>query len=290
MAWENLRRSLAVKTLIILSCFTLPLLTACEPEEEPLEPPPMSSMVMDFDSFPSENSTTQVEQLRLAPESIYFSHTNSLTNHQFATLKVFFWSTLIAVGQAVPIHVFQTALNHLPEKQDDGSWVWKYSTTFQNVKYSARLVGKVVAETVEWEMYVSKEGEFTDFKWYTGVSQIDRSGGSWVLYEDPTAPKAIFTITWGRDSSASTAFLKYLNTKEGINNGEYIQYAKIANTNGYDAQFSIYLINDLDTTLSHTEMVEWNIATRAGRVQDPNHYGDNTWYYWDESLADTVAP
>ena len=84
-------------------------------------------------------------------------------------------------GLAIPVASFVESVKQTPVKQPDNSWVWTYSITVQGVTYTAELHGKYIDSGVRWDMYITRQDEYTDFLWYYGESDIDNTRGYWVL-------------------------------------------------------------------------------------------------------------
>jgi hypothetical protein len=240
----------------------------------PPEIPPVSSFVMDFSEF-----TTSQEYQPSGSDRV--GDHMSMHNWSWAATNVLVWNTLITVGLAVPVAAFIESFNHEPTRQPDGTWVWDYNFTVNQVVHLAELHGRVVEEEVQWEMYISKEGEYTDFLWYWGASDLGATEGTWTLFDNPTDPTPLVGIGWHRDPGSGTGDIKYSNVvPEGQENGGYIFYGT---TDGdpYDAFYDIYN-KGLD---NHTE-IEWNRTSKAGRVMDANHFGDSDWRCWDSDHQD----
>ena len=254
-----------------------------EPETaEPPEIPPASTFVLDTAAFPDTSSAgpncaaTPIEAA-VAREARALSY----QNWGWAALNVAVWNTVITVMLAVPAASFVESFNHEPEQQPDGSWVWAYDFSIVQVQYSAELHGALDATGVQWDMYISREGEYTDFHWYSGHSDYLVTEGWWALNKDPDDPEPFISIEWHRAQDGSTGDIKYTNVEPGSpGNGGYIHYGIV--TSLYDAFYDIYHVEDDN----HTD-IEWGRATWEGRVKDPAHFGDDEWHYWDSNLEDT---
>ena len=270
----NARRWIA----IVLSAVVV-LASACkqkEKEGDPPDLPPLSSFVMDFDAFPSTTSGREIASAVTV---------NTTSNYGFAAINVGVWNTLIKIGLAVPVGAFVESFKHKPSKQSDGSWVWSYDVLALGAKYTASLHRSVPDGTIHWDMYVSKQGAYTNFNWYSGVSDLDRSHGTWTLNASPDDPTPLLGIEWNYDATAKTGNIKYTNVvANGAENGGYIYYGVTADPT-YDAFYDIYN-KGADDLIN----IQWNRASKAGRVKNPKHFGTVDWNYWDSTLQDAVAP
>lgn len=85
-----------------------------------------------------------------------------------------------------PIGAFAYAINSVPQKQDDGSYLWTYIFVDQSIEYSVFLFGTPHPSTVEWRMEVSSNDPamlLNHFVWFSGESKNDDTGGYWQFFE-----------------------------------------------------------------------------------------------------------
>jgi hypothetical protein len=276
------RSSASWLSLLAIMAMILPM--GCSDDEstspevtEAPEIPPTTTMLIDFSNFTSEPFVASPGNGMLEP----------MTNQHWgwAALNVVWWQTAITVWLAIPVATFVESFNHEPELQEDGTWVWSYSVTVGSNVYTAALHGRFGGLGTQWEMYISKAGEYTDFLWYRGEADILLTEGWWLMYESPDVPVELLDIDWHRYLETQTGDIRYTNVKPGhADNGGYISYGTTTGTT-YDAFYDIYNIGEDN----HTD-VEWHRMNQNGRVRDPDHFGDNEWYCWDENLEDTECP
>jgi hypothetical protein len=254
-----------------------------EPETgEPPAIPPASTFVLDTASFP-DTSSVGAANGATPIEAAVASAARSLSyqNWGWAALNVAVWNTIITVTLAVPVAAFVESFNHEPVQQLDGSWVWSYDFSIVQVQYSAELHGALDATGVQWDMYISQQGGYADFLWYSGHSDFLVTEGWWTLNKNPEEPVQFIGIEWHRAQDGSTGDIKYTNIEPGAaGNGGYIHYG--ITTSLYDAFYDIYHVE----SDNHTE-IDWSRATWEGRVKDPAHFGDEEWHYWDSNLEDS---
>lgn len=274
---------LKTRTIWLLLLFISLFITGCSEEDStglnPPELPPLNSLLMDFDAFPSQPDTQASAKLAILPincDASYFS---------YAACNVAAWNFLITVGLAIPVASFAESFNHSPVLQNDGTWIWSYNVNLGSTQYTASLHGKIVDANVNWNMYISKAGEYTDFNWYSGSSHLSGSHGTWTLMDTPSNPTPLLQIDWNYDKATNTGDLKYTNVvPNGPENGGYIYYGTDT-TVDYDAFYDIYN-KGLDDLIE----IEWNRMLFDGRVRNLNHFGNLDWHYWDSNLQDSVAP
>jgi hypothetical protein len=236
------------------------------------EIPPDSTFLMDFGDF-SDNTagfkSGTVQQM--FPGS----------NWRWAAGNVAIWNILVSVTLAVPVAAFIESFNHDPVFEGNGRWLWSYDVQAVGANYSAQLSANVSADGVTWEMLISREGDFTDIQWFTGMSDLDGMSGTWTLNRDPEVVEPFVLIEWNRDA-AGAGDIRYTNIAEGdAGNGSSI-YASNMEGAEWDATYEIFNLE-----LENETLIEWNRATKAGRVQDQAQFGDADWHCWSEALQNS---
>ncbi len=265
--------------LIIITALSVVLASCKIKEEETGSAPTLptaASFVMSFDDFDTSVAT------RDAAMNVIVATTS---NYNYAATNIGVWNLVLQVGLAIPVASFVEAFNHDPKKQSDGSWLWAYSFSVAGVPHTAKLYGKVAGTNVEWDMYISRAGGYTDFHWYEGTSRIDGTQGTWTLMKDPDNARAFISIEWHRNASAGTSDIKYTNVEVSTDGlGDYIHYGVTTNAT-YNAYYDIN-----DASASSLIEIEWNRTTTAGRVKNLVHFGNEDWQYWDATHQDIAAP
>lgn len=265
-----------ISTLLAVVFLSAPLLlTNCGSDDE-VDPgvapeiPPLSTFVMDF-GIASANDGGRIE---------------TKNNWGFSVLNVAFWNSAITLTFAIPVASFAESFNHSPTFDSDlPGWVWEYDHTFLGAVYNARLEAELTSEAVEWNMFITNEGVFEDFNWYSGTSSLDGLSGQWVLNREPENPQPFIQVDWNRSLSGDVADIRYLNiTPNNDNNGSFIFFQR--NDDGdFDRLYDIFSsLND------NTTEIEWNSSDKSGRVKDELHFEDSDYHCWDESLDDIDCP
>lgn len=279
------RRWLSTLILAVFAAYMLTL-TGCGSDEvaaTQADPPdllPTTTFVMDLDDFTGGGALAYVPQG--GAQTLLAGTTQ---NWSYAGLNVLVWNTILTVGLAVPVASFVAAVGQTPVKHTNNDWVWSYNFHVNQVLHLAELHGRVEGDEVVWGMYISKQDAYEDFLWYSGVSKMDGTEGSWTIYKDPDDPSPLIRIDWHRNPDEGTWDIRYTNIiPEDAENGGYIFHG-VANDLTYDAFYDIYN-KGLD---NHTN-IEWHRTTKAGRVLDENHFGDTDWHCWDGQLNDTQCP
>jgi hypothetical protein len=248
-----------------------------EPQETPPALPPTNSFIMDFNSFPVGGG------MALGKSGNVILQTRE--NWGWAASNILVWNTVLFVNLAVPVAAFYASFQHDPVKESDGSWSWSYAFNAQSSQYTAKLNCSLNNNLVYWKMYISKEGEFTQFLWYEGQGDLGYSHGTWTLYKNPAVPVPYIGIEWNRNPQDETGDIQYTNImEEDPNMDSYIHYGTMTGSR-YDAYYTIYQNN----IVNHV-YIEWEKLTKIGRVMDLNHFQDEGWHCWDELLFDSECP
>jgi len=165
--------------------------TSCETEEEPIpiDLPPISSLKIDLNEFPS-NNTKSVEL--------------AAWNWLHASLTAFAWNAVLAVNVAIPVAAYVEAFNHAPVYLGDHSWEWSYSVIVGAETYETRLLGKRLDnETFSMEMNLSQLGGFQDFKWFEGEIRYDHTAATWMISHSPDIRTEYLEIAYEKDFALS---------------------------------------------------------------------------------------
>lgn len=255
---------------VILALF---IFSGCTKDDEPApQIPPESSFVMDFSDFSNADDTLGLREVT----------TYQNWGYSYGTLIA--WQTLLTVNLAVPVATFGESFNHEAIYHPDAdNWTWSYNVTVGMVVYEAELTGYLIPDSVVWEMRVTRGTDFSDFVWYYGRSAVDKSGGYWILQENPLNPSPLIRIDWHAYDDG-TSDIKYTNVRPGVaENGTYIFYGTMIGD--FNRFYHIY-----SNSLDNLTEIEWSSVNRNGHVKDPHHFGDDLWHCWDESLMDVVCP
>jgi hypothetical protein len=262
--------------IVCFAAITL-MISGCKKDKEEIKDapalPPKSGFVMNFDDFSNPNDT--LKSTRSA---------TTYNNWGYSYLNVVWWNALLNVGLAVPVASFGEAFNHEAVYHPDaGNWTWSYNVTVAQGVYEAELTGSLVADSVLWEMRITKDTEFSDFLWYYGKSDLLQTGGYWILKESPANQVNLLKIDWSKHSDG-TSDIRYTDIKPGdAGNGTYIFYGStLAELDRF------YKISGVNLDISTD--IEWSSTAKNGHVKGPHHYQNSDWHCWDETLQDIVCP
>jgi hypothetical protein len=254
-----------VKVLPALLFMLVISFNGCEKDkEEKLQLPPESAFSIDLSPFADQEKSTA------EPEP------GTYINFAVARTAVAFWNVILGTVLAVPVYSYIKAFEFEPVRVSNDKWKWSYEVSFLGKIYTAELYGEVVGSEVEWEMYVSQQGGFSDFLMYDGRCNIQRTEGYWRLYEYSSTPAEFLRIDWTYNWEEQTCSVKYTYTKEGAETkGNYIDYG-ITTDADYNAYYNIYSIIE-DKYFS----ILYNTTTHEGMIE----YDGNS-YCWDSLWKD----
>lgn len=280
-------KTLSRSILILLFASHLLTFTACQKDDDKKAPelPPSNSMIMDF-GFTATQKSEPVEQRQI------------INHYAIAALQVNYWSTVAALHTAIPAAAFEKAFENNPVWDDAlRVWVWSYSTQVANDVYQSRLTGKIEADSLKWEMYLSKVGNASmqNHLWFEGKSHSRQTGGWWMLnhpkIEGTVQMQPAIKINWAK-TSEKVFSLRYTLVAEKVFNptgnyyetnrakGSFIEYGKVE-----DTLFDAYYI--LNSTESNERFnILWNTSTRAGKVEKA---GTTESWCWNQNLVNSVC-
>lgn len=228
-------------SLFLVLALTLSLFQSCKKDE--LTPPagevapelpPQETFIMAFTDFESSDTT------ELAANNNSNNNGNPAFNtyHNwfYAAGNIVIWNTVLVIHTAIPTLSFFEAFKHDAVYQGDATWLWAYNfTAADGSVYEAELSGKwlVNSAEVQWDMYISKQGGFSDVNWYSGITANDRSYARWTLNHKPFNPTPLIDIDFKRDLSTGVESIRYTNIiPNSADNGDYIEYRNYGNAPG----------------------------------------------------------
>jgi hypothetical protein len=263
---------------ISIGVFVAGIATACSdtnaPEGQAPALPPQSSFVIDFSDFTSPGRAAAPAVQTTPAAGTYWTRSAAVVG---------VWNLILTATLAPPVAAFLASFSHQPV-YTEGAWTWSYSFAVLGVPHSARLEARFVSAGVQWDMYISKAGEYTDFHWFTGVSNVSGTAGTWALSMGPANPTAFIDIVWNRVPSEAYD-IRYTNVAAGTSEyGSYITYG-VTGLTPYDAFYDLY-----GAQADNLTEIEWNRTTKEGRTRDPAYFLDSDWRCWASNLDNTTCP
>ncbi len=260
--------------------FALAILSSgCVKEQPKPEIPPSSSFVMEIDNI-----------WTVTPAPLTKTGLDTKSNFIFGAGTIFWWNTILSVQMVIPVAAFMESFNHDPVWDKTAlSWVWSYSINVQNTSYTAELFAEIIDDHVNWAMYISKSDGYTDFLWFTGISNTDNSSGAWVINKNPEGIKddivsvPYLDISWSKNEDG-TSEITYARVEPGsADNGNYIRYG-ITDDPDLDANYDIYSAWE-DNQVN----IKWNTTLHYGRVLSMTHFLNPYWHCWDENFDNIIC-
>lgn len=249
----------------IILIFVMLFSFSCKNEiEKSPKLPSIETFVVDFSYF----------QLN----KVFFESQN---NWEYVSEKVADWNRLITDSLSTPIASYVEAVNiQNPVYQGDDTWLWEYSFNNNKSIYTAKLFGLVEDESIYWEMYISKDGEYDDFKWFTGTSLNDESNVSWTIYKNPSDAIKLYSVEYNYVSDG-VRNIRYVNlASNDKTRGNYIECGGDKNDD-FDSFCNIY-----NKGLENLIEIQWSTINKKGRVKDEIGFQDSYWHCWDEDRDD----
>jgi hypothetical protein len=267
--------------LLIVAAALIALPAGCKKDKgKPPALPPYQSMEIDFSDFVAGKKSLVVHnQSKDIPDPD--------ENFTFSAGIVGIWNTILVVNLAVPVTAFRLAANTNPVWIADKTWEWKYNVTGIAGTWKARLVGKILSDKVEWEMYISKDGTpaYAEFVWFTGTSALDGNGGQWVLNYSQQFQEPYLQIDWEKTGS-QVGLIKYTYIRNQRDDrspdpfkNSYIEYGQT--TASFNAYYTVHIYESLIIEDFVDVFIEWNTTSGEGRVKALYKFGDNNWHCWD---------
>lgn len=251
------------------------LIVGCSDDTEnpgnPPQLPPKASLSANLGTFP-QNGDGRVDEA------------NAKTNFVFSAVNVGFWQTTLGAVIFIPAAVFEAAFGHdFQYLEDQERWKSEYTVDVNSQEVTAELFAENNGETVSWEMYLSVEGQYDDFLWFTGESRADNTGGDWVLYGGPSEPREVLRIDWDREGDDFINSKYTLVDSESAREGSFVEYGLST-----EATFTHYYEVSIEDSEgeNYDAMILYNETTTEGRVRSESHFGDAEWRCWDANQED----
>jgi hypothetical protein len=277
-----MKKLLSFTLILILSAG---FITSCKKDKgEPPVLPPAESMSIDFTNFVSGAKSAGLAYDQKGTEN---------SNWEFAAVVAGVWRLILNTTLVVPVASFKLAVNQNPVFLSDKTWQWSYSVTVLGAAYNARLTGQIRTSDVLWKMYITKTGTsgFTEFLWFEGTSNLDGTGGQWIINHSYQFVEPMLQIDWIK-SGTSIGSIKYTYIRALKDNrtadplkDSYITYG--LTSTALNAYYTVHYYNGLK---SSDVNVEWNSTTYNGRVKCIDYLGDSDWHCWDSNKVNIICP
>lgn len=266
------KKPFIVRILVVTSILISLMLSFTACEKEPLDKrpdlPPMESLVMDFSDFADEPGGTKASLV-------------SYGNFSHSYLSVLFWNITSTVSMTLPVAAYGHALQQEAVYMGEFTWEWPFDFKYEGGDYKAILTGtRISNEEFSMEMVVALAAlPGQGVKWFDGVVRYDHTHALWNLYKEGTLE--VLEVEWNKDFETEEGDLKYSYVEsDQEETGSFIMF-QYKPQEVYDAAYTISLA-------AGTTRIEWNIASKEGRVNDPVKFGDSNWHCWDSKAMGLI--
>lgn len=272
---QNFVLALAFSLFLFQSCQKDPVTVDPYEGQEAPQLPAEETFVIDFAPF--------MELDRIAGPG--GTDNRSVENWGHSAANIVIWNTLLTINLAVPTLSFYESFRHQPDYQGQGVWLWAYEVSDQAGTYQAELYGEILAnDEVKWDMYISKDGGFSQVHWYSGVVATDHSYANWTLNFNPNNPTPFISIDYQRNDGNDVASIRYTNIiPNNPGNSGYVEYRE-GNVvpNVFDRAYDVNNA-EIDNLLE----INWDSVNHNGRVKDADKFQDDEWHCWGTDVQDT---
>ncbi len=292
---------------IFTSLLALLVFTACDPEEN-------ITPENDFsEEFPTEVPELPLKEMYLMPVSLFsqegidtnsngkrVSGVNSYQHFAHGATQFIAYHTPIALYSAVPTAALALAANEEPVPIEEGyEWSYQYATlagkTYDVVLRANFVWNPDVAgfnkTAFQWRMYLSEQGGFQDFEWFSGFVSQDLTLAQFNVFLNPSSANPVVVIDYERSTygnffnrQTDGISLSYTVTDpdDSFNTEAFLEYNTIDSTGtGYNANFLLR-----GEILEAPIDIQLNTDTGEGRVRDEAKFGDNEWKCWNKEFRD----
>lgn len=178
-----------------------------------------------------------------------------------------------------PVTAFALALDTVPSRQDDGSYLWIYTYVHGAEEAQIRLRGEFISgDRVRWEMRASSTLDgFENELWFTGETWSDGDEGDLQFHDFERAGKPVVaSLQWGHDTDGN--YLRFVDELD--HPGNSLQYREDGTRKSFD--WTDGAVED------QSWYVRWNEADGAGSLRAADYNGGEP-ACWDSRQNDTVC-
>jgi hypothetical protein len=272
MMTRNLRANVGLMAVAALMILLAVNLSGCSDDDSPTAAPVAKAptlpdpgqLTFDFAFFDGAATLEQTDKARAG------EHDNFLN----AYLRVVILDALADLTLAGPVGAFALALHAVPEAQDDGAWIWRYTWEDYRFPINLALRGLPAGDHVDWEMRVGAGDAPAEALWFRGATNGDGSEGRWTFYDlDDAAAPVTGEIAWGR--ALAGRYLEFVSHEDG-SDGDALRFT--------DADPS-FRVDFTPGDGSRAWFIQWQ-ADGTGSLQVPDYNGglEACWDRWQENV------
>lgn len=275
-----------VFSLLITIVLLAVVLTGCSKDKgSPPVLPTLSTMVIDFSDFATAKSAGALAAAKDIPDPD--------ENFMFSAETVGLWDKIISEDLAVPVKAFQTAQGGTAKWIADKTWEWNVSFT-SGSSYTGRIVGKILSDKVEWEIYIKGGSITTEFVWVEGTSAPDGKSGRWIMNYNNTFPEPYLQIDWTKATTTVTPITyTYVRTLKDDRTPDpfktsFLKFESVsASLNG---KFTIMVYEPVTVNDFVDVFIEWNTTAGNGKVKAEHKFGNANYNCWDVDKNNITCP
>jgi len=213
--------------------------------------------------------------------SYFYENNKEDNNFSFASEKVLGWRGFLEDTISIQKEIIKNTEQYSFAYQKDNTWLSAFSFNLNDVNYSAKFFGITDVDTVLYKGFVSYD-TISDLMLLDGKVNSNAKVGSWVFNEGVVVDYEyksvkILSINW---NFLENKHIKFTINQAGSKNLDYFYYVDSVDTE-YNAYIDVYSKGNENHTI-----VQWNKATKQGRVKDMLRFDNENWHYWDSNLQD----
>lgn len=235
--------------------------------------PPIESLKMDFSDF---NSLPGKGDAKIIVDT-YDNYTEAYNN-------VNFWKVLLQDDLlAVPAAGLANALTKTGQEISNNTFEWSISFNANSANYVGKLTAVKGTTTFTISLEAAPSTSLSNtFEYLTGVVSNDLSTADWQVYKNDGGSVKVLDGLYTINATSGFESLEYTYVESGETESNSTIEFNVLTSGDYDAAFYMSMsAGNVD--------VEWDTATRAGRVKSPTEFSDTNWHCWSDILADIVC-
>lgn len=239
--------------------------------DTPPEVPSVHSMKMDMSIFDQQGMQADAAK----------ATTNS--HFQAAYLQAIFAKLIVDVQLAFPRGLLSIADDVEPELNEDGEWVWSFSSQHGEDTFGVKLIAQSKDGGIYWAFTLSSSVLNMDKElFFDGITKNNGLQGTWYYYglfnAEYESNEAATRLEWLIENENNVSLtLTVLNNLSHGSKGDQIDYTK----EGVIKTLSIYNANQDETII-----ISWNADTKVGYIIAPD-YNNGEKACWNSSFENT---
>jgi hypothetical protein len=275
-----------ISSLLIPVLLLAVILTGCSKDKGKAPAlPTLNTMVIDFSDFDAAKSAGSQLGAKDIPDPD--------ENFMFSSETVGVWDKIISEDLAIPAKALEAAQGGTAISIADKTWEWKVSFT-SGSSYTGRIVGKILSDKVEWEIYIKGGSISAEFVWVEGTSATDGKSGRWIMNYNNTFPEPYLQIDWTKATSTVTPITyTYVRTLKNDRTTDpfktsFLKFESVsASLNG---KFTIKVYEPVTVDDFVDVFIEWNTTAGNGKVKAEYKFGNANFYCWDVDKNNITCP